>query len=48
MALTEEFEQSGNWLFKRRGYLPVGLLIAGIVVLMFNELNPGRNPEFDT
>jgi len=43
MALTEEFEQSGNWLFKRRGYLPVILLIAGIVVLMFNELNPGRN-----
>jgi protein-S-isoprenylcysteine O-methyltransferase Ste14 len=43
MALTEEIEQSGNWLFKRRGYLPIVLLAAGIIVLMFNELNPGRN-----
>lgn len=23
MALREEFESTGNWLFKRRGYLPV-------------------------
>jgi len=43
MALTEEFEQSGSWLFKRRGYLPIVLLAAGIVVLMLNELNPDRN-----
>ena len=43
MALTEEFEQSGNWLFKRRGYLPVVLLTAGIIVLMLKELNPERN-----
>ena len=43
MALIEEFEQSGNWLFKRRGYLPVVLLTAGITVLMLKELNPERN-----
>ncbi len=43
MALTEEFEQSGNWLFKRRGYLPVVLLTAGIIVLMLKELNSERN-----
>ena len=43
MALTEEFEQSGNWLFKRRGYLPVVLLTAGIIVLMLKKSNPERN-----
>ena len=43
MALTEEFEKSGNWLFKRRGYLPVVLLSTGIIVLILNEFNPDRN-----
>ena len=33
MALREEFESAGNWLFKWRSYLPifmVGLLVAGM------------------
>jgi protein-S-isoprenylcysteine O-methyltransferase Ste14 len=33
MALVHEFEKSGNWLFKRRSWLPVILIIAGIAVL---------------
>jgi protein-S-isoprenylcysteine O-methyltransferase Ste14 len=33
MALVYEFEKSGNWLFKRRSWLPVILIIAGIMVL---------------
>ncbi|UCG27020.1 MAG: DUF1295 domain-containing protein [Bacteroidales bacterium] len=33
MALIEEFNRSGNWLFKRRGYLPVILLVAAIVYM---------------
>ena len=33
MALVQEFESSGNWLFKRRSWLPVILLIAGVYVL---------------
>jgi len=33
MALVHEFENSGNWLFKRRGWLPVVLIIAGIVMM---------------
>jgi protein-S-isoprenylcysteine O-methyltransferase Ste14 len=33
MALVHEFERSGNWLFKRRSWLPVVLIIAGIIVL---------------
>jgi protein-S-isoprenylcysteine O-methyltransferase Ste14 len=30
MALVHEFENSGNWLFKRRSWLPVFIILAGI------------------
>lgn len=43
MALTDEFERSGNWLFRRRGYLPVILLVAGVMVIIFSEKDPDRN-----
>ncbi|MDX9812448.1 MAG: isoprenylcysteine carboxylmethyltransferase family protein [Bacteroidales bacterium] len=33
MALVHEFEKSGNWLFKRRSWLPVFFLIAGVVAM---------------
>ena len=33
MALVHEFENSGNWLFKRRGWLPVILIAAGLVMM---------------
>ena len=33
MALVHEFENSGNWLFKRRSWLPVFLVVAGIVMM---------------
>ena len=33
MALVHEFESSGNWLFKRRSWLPVFIIIAGIIVM---------------
>lgn len=33
MALVHEFENSGNWLFKRRSWLPVLIIFAGIVVM---------------
>ncbi len=35
MALREELEQTGNWLFKRRSYLP--LLLIGILVMGMRE-----------
>ena len=34
MALVHEFEKSGNWLFKRRSWLPV-LIIVGVVAMMY-------------
>ena len=33
MALVHEFESSGNWLFKRRSWLPVFMIVAGIIVM---------------
>lgn len=33
MALVHEFENSGNWLFRRRSWLPVILVVAGIIVM---------------
>jgi protein-S-isoprenylcysteine O-methyltransferase Ste14 len=33
MALVHEFENSGNWLFKRRSWLPVFLIVAGIIMM---------------
>jgi protein-S-isoprenylcysteine O-methyltransferase Ste14 len=33
MALVHEFENSGNWLFRRRSWLPVFMVIAGIVMM---------------
>jgi protein-S-isoprenylcysteine O-methyltransferase Ste14 len=33
MALVHEFENSGNWLFKRRSWLPVFMIVAGIIVM---------------
>ena len=33
MALVHEFENTGNWLFKRRSWLPVFMIVAGIIVM---------------
>jgi protein-S-isoprenylcysteine O-methyltransferase Ste14 len=33
MALVHELENSGNWLFKRRSWLPVFMIAAGIIMM---------------
>jgi protein-S-isoprenylcysteine O-methyltransferase Ste14 len=33
MALVHEFENSGNWLFKRRSWLPVFFVAAGLLMM---------------
>jgi protein-S-isoprenylcysteine O-methyltransferase Ste14 len=33
MALVHEFENSGNWLFKRRSWLPLFMIVAGIIMM---------------
>lgn len=38
MALKEELEKQGNWLFKYRSILPVGILFVGLVVFIETNL----------
>src|SRR5665811_2348435 len=37
MALVHEFENSGNWLFKRRSWLPVFMIVAGIIMMYLDN-----------
>lgn len=46
MALREEFESIGNWLFRWRSYLP--LLVIGIFLLAMREYEyPGHSEKLD-
>ncbi|MFN1219545.1 methyltransferase family protein [Chryseobacterium kwangjuense] len=38
MALKEELEEQGNWLFKYRSILPIGILFVGLVVFIQSNL----------
>ena len=40
MALQEEFEKQGLWLFRYRGVLPVIILVIGFLLFIQTELNP--------
>jgi len=44
MALNEEFRNSGNWLFRRRGFLPIFILLAGLLFLFFHLQNHPITP----
>jgi protein-S-isoprenylcysteine O-methyltransferase Ste14 len=37
MALVHEFENSGNWVFKRRSWLPVFMIVAGIFIMYIDN-----------
>lgn len=46
MALREEFENSGNWLFRWRSYLP--MILVGIFLLALREYEyPGHSETID-
>ena len=47
MALLEEFEKQGNYLFKSRGILPLIILLAGLGAFIQTEINLSgfQNPE---
>ncbi len=46
MALQEEFERSGSWLFQWRSYLPLALI--GVVLMAMREYHyPGGNETLD-
>ena len=40
MALKEEFEKQGLWLFRYRGVLPVFILFIGFLLFVYTELHP--------
>ena len=40
MALQEEFEQQGVWLFKYRSNLPIIILVLGYALYCYKELHP--------
>lgn len=40
MALKEEFEQQGNWLFRYRGVLPIIILFIGAYLYLQTEIYP--------
>jgi protein-S-isoprenylcysteine O-methyltransferase Ste14 len=40
MALKEEFEQQGNWLFRYRGVLPIIILFIGAYLYLQTEIHP--------
>jgi protein-S-isoprenylcysteine O-methyltransferase Ste14 len=37
MALVHELENSGNWLFKRRSWLPVFFILAGLLMMFLGN-----------
>lgn len=43
MALQEELEAQGNWLFRYRGTLPLIILIVGLAVFVVQKLHPDLN-----
>lgn len=46
MALREEFERTGNWLFRRRSYLPLFMLVI-IVMALRTFRYPENNRQLD-
>ena len=42
MALTDQMETQGNWLFKHRGILPLIIFLIGVFLFLRNEANPNN------
>lgn len=40
MALQEDLEKQGNWLFKYRSYVPLSILSVGTILYVYTELHP--------
>lgn len=44
MALQEELEKQGNWLFRNRSTIPLLIVFSGILVFVWTALHPGNYP----
>jgi protein-S-isoprenylcysteine O-methyltransferase Ste14 len=47
MALQEEFESQGNWLFRYRSFLPLIILVIGWMLYLRRELHPEEFPLYN-
>jgi len=47
MALIHSFEDDGNWLFKRRGFIPLILFVLAIPAVYFTDYG-SMSPSFST
>jgi protein-S-isoprenylcysteine O-methyltransferase Ste14 len=47
MALQEEFEVQGNFLFRHRSFLPIIIVVVGLFVFVINRISAGYSPNFD-
>ena len=45
MALQNEMQSQGNWLFRNRSYLPLIFLVFGLGVYLYGEQNEIEGPE---
>ncbi len=43
MALTDQLEAQGNWLFKYRGILPLIIFLIGLFLFLRNEASPEKS-----
>ena len=46
MALQEELESQGNWLFRYRSFLPIAIVVVGWAMYLRRELHPEEFPLF--
>ena len=46
MALQEELESQGNWLFRYRSFLPIVIVLIGWAMYLRRELHPEEFPLF--
>lgn len=45
MALKDEFRSNGNFLFKHRSYLPIVIIVVGLIVFVQSKIS-GSQPEW--
>jgi protein-S-isoprenylcysteine O-methyltransferase Ste14 len=43
MALQEEFDRQGQWLFRYRGTIPLVILVIGLGIFLNSKLNPASS-----
>lgn len=48
MALIEEFDKSGNWLFRWRSFLPLTLYVLAVFIIIFGDTSDIDHTDFSS